>query len=222
MFGDRAFLAAKELADMPLLEGWRVRRNSPNTVQSEENEMQKQFKAGLASALFAVIMAGAGISTASAETTSAPYRPQGRASANANSHANSAQANSNNPDNCGYSDPMDNYRSPTPRYERERFAPPVYPEYRPRRPYRHRARRGYRRGGSWRGMPWDGGGRGSSWSFGSDDMPWGNRRGRHGRGFSFGSDDFGFGSDDFKPWGRNRHRGHRRGFNFGSDDFKPW
>jgi len=183
--------------------------------------MQKQFKAGLVSTLSAVIMAGAGINVASAENTSAPYRPQVNSNTNTNTNTNTG-ASGKSADNCGYSDPMRDYRSPTPRYERERFAPPVYPEYRPRRPHRRSARRGSRRGGSWGGMPWDGGGRGSSWSFGTDDMPWGNRRGRRGRGFSFGSDDFGFGSDDFKPWDRNRRRGHRRGFNFGSDDFKPW
>ncbi len=179
--------------------------------------MQYTLKTGLISTLSALVLAGAGISVASAENTSAPYRPQANSQKSAQTGANSTSA-----DNCGYGDPMSNYRSATPGYERERFAPPVYPEYRPRRHYRRGYRRGPRRGGSWRGMPWDGGGRGSSWSFGSDDLPWGSRRGRRGRGFSFGSDDFGFGSDDFKPWGRNRHRRHRRGFNFGSDDFKPW
>lgn len=157
--------------------------------------MQNKFKTGLISALSAVVLAGAGISTASAENTSSPYQPQ------KNAAAKSAGGN------CGYSDPMRGYRSPTRRFERERYG------YEPRRPYpRYRSHRS-RRGGSWGGMPWGGDRRGSSFGFGSDDMPWGNRRGRN-RGFNFGS-------DDFKPWDSGR-RGRDRGFNFGSSDFKPW
>ena len=154
--------------------------------------MQKKLSTGLVSALSAVVLAGASVGVASADNSSAPYQPR--------------HAAGNDSGGCGYSDSSSRYRSPVPRYEQERYAPPAYPRYRPRRSYR-------RSRSSWGGMPWGGDHRGSSWGFGTDDMPWGNRHGR-GRGFSFGS-------DDFKPWGNNR-RGRSRGFNFGSSDFKPW
>ena len=161
--------------------------------------MSNRFKTGVVGFLSALMLAGVG--AACADNSSAPYRPQGQAPAQ------------NKAGGCGYEDPMRGYRSPAPRYARDRWAPPPYPRYRPRPRYRE----SYRRGPYWDGMPWGGYRRGRSWGFGTDDMPWGKRRGR-GRGFSFGSDDFGFGSDDM-PW-NGRRRG--RGFNFNSRDFRPW